>query len=169
MIGERLKRARSAAGLSMTDLGLAAGVSSNMIKKYEHDESMPSSSVLIKLAEALGVRTEFFFRPDSVKHSGIEANTPQKVSDRIAADVLDQAERWLELNNLLPNSPIPSFESPSNLPSLEAFAREQKLLFEQLVYRSAGQGLISDSKAAQLLKIPVGQFRKDKMMKELAV
>lgn len=122
MIGERLKRARSAAGLSMAKLGQAAGVSANMIKKYEHDDSMPSSSVLIKLAEALGVRTEFFFRPNSFKLSGIEyrkkANTPQKVLDRIAADVLDQAERWFELKNLWPNFPIPRFESPSNLPSV---------------------------------------------------
>lgn len=132
MIGERLKRARSAAGLSMAKLGKAVGVSANMIKKYEHDESMPSSPVLIKMAEALDVRTEFFFRPLTVKLAGIEyrkkASTPQKVLDRIAADVLDQAERWLELKNLWPDFPIPAFERPVNLPKvstlgdLEAFS-----------------------------------------------
>ena len=61
MIGERLKRARDAAGLSMQSLGKQAGVSAPMIQKYERDESMPSSSVLIQLAKALNVRTEFFF------------------------------------------------------------------------------------------------------------
>lgn len=60
MIGERLKRARDAAGLSMQSLGKQAGVSAPMIQKYERDESMPSSSVLIQLAKALNVRTEFF-------------------------------------------------------------------------------------------------------------
>ena len=156
MIGERLKRARNAAGLSMAKLGQAAGVSANMIKKYEHDDSMPSSSVLIKLSEALGVRTEFFFRADSVKLSGIVASTPpQKESDRIAADVLDQAERWLELKILWPNFPIPSFESSSNLPSEEAYFQEQTLLFEQLVYRGASEGLISDSKAPSFSKCPL--------------
>lgn len=124
MIGERLKRARSAAGLSMAKLGKAAGVSANMIKKYEHDDSMPSSSVLIKMAEALDVRTEFFFRPVTVKLSGIEyrkkASTPQKVLDKISADVLDQAERWFELRNLWPDFPIPNFEFPGNLPNVSA-------------------------------------------------
>ena len=60
MIGERLKRARAAAGLSMQALGEQAGVSANMIKKYEHDVSMPSSSMLLKLGKALGVRSEYF-------------------------------------------------------------------------------------------------------------
>lgn len=63
MIGERLKRARTAAGLSMRGLAEQVGVSANMIKKYEHDESMPSSPVLIKLAQALKVRSEYFFAP----------------------------------------------------------------------------------------------------------
>ena len=134
MIGERLKRARSATGLSMAKLGKAVGVSANMIKKYEHNDSMPSSSVLIKMAEALGVRTEFFFRPMTVTLSGIEyrkkASTPQKVLDKITADVLDQAERWLELKNLWPEFPIPSFQRPANMPAvstlndLEAFSVE---------------------------------------------
>lgn len=122
MIGERLKRARSAAGLSMAKLGKAAGVSANMIKKYEHNDSMPSSSVLIKMAEALEVRSEFFFRPATVKLAGIEyrkkASTPQKVLDKIAADVLDQAERWFELKNLWPDFPISDYEHPANLPGI---------------------------------------------------
>jgi Zn-dependent peptidase ImmA (M78 family)/DNA-binding XRE family transcriptional regulator len=132
MIGERLKRVRSASGLSMAKLGEAVGVSANMIKKYEHDDSMPSSSVLIKMAEALDVRTEFFFRPMTVTLSGIEyrkkASTPQKVLNKITADVLDQAERWLELKNLWPEFPIPSFGCPANLTAvhtlddLEAFS-----------------------------------------------
>ena len=43
MIGKRLKRARTAAGLSLAELGKQVGVSANMIKKYEHDESCPAS------------------------------------------------------------------------------------------------------------------------------
>lgn len=128
MIGERLKRARAAAGLSMQALGKQAGVSAPMIQKYERDESMPSSSVLLKLATALNVRTEFFFRPTKITLSGVEyrkkSNTPHKVLDRITADVLDQAERWFELKNLWPEFPVPTFSLPNNLPervdSLEA-------------------------------------------------
>ncbi len=121
MIGERLKRARAASGLSMKALGEAAGVSANMIKKYEHDTSMPSSGVLINLSKALQVRSEYFFRPSKVELSGVEyrkrANTPKSILKRIEADVLDQAERWQELANLWPNFPVPEFSLPKSLPS----------------------------------------------------
>lgn len=120
MIGERLIRARAASGLSMKALGDAAGVSANMIKKYEHDISMPSSGVLIKLSKALQVRSEYFFRPSKVKLSAVEyrkrTNTPRGILKRIEADVLDQAERWEELSNLWPNFPLPDFATPQSLP-----------------------------------------------------
>lgn len=107
MIGERLKRARAAAGLSMQRLGTQVGVSANMIKKYEHNESMPSSPVLIKLGKALNVRSEYFFRPTDIKLTQVEyrkrSTATKKLSHQVEADVLDQAERWYELKNLWPN------------------------------------------------------------------
>lgn len=124
MIGERLKRARAAAGLSMSKLGKAAGVTAPMIQKYERGLSMPSSSVLIKLAEALNVRTEYFFRPNRIELAGVEyrkkARTPKKVLDQITADVLDQAERWFELKNIWPDFPIPEFSRPKGLPTVHS-------------------------------------------------
>lgn len=120
MIGQRLVRARAASGLSMKALGEAVGVSSNMIKKYEHDTSMPSSGVLIKLAKALQVRSEYFFRPSKIELSNVEyrkrCNTPKGLLKRIQADVIDQAERWEELSNLWPNFPLPDFTVPTSLP-----------------------------------------------------
>ncbi len=136
MIGERLKRARAAAGLSMQALGEQAGVSANMIKKYEHDESMPSSPVLIKLGQALGVRCEYFFRPVSVSLSRVEylkrANTPAAVLKRIEADVLDQAERWQELANLWPHFPVPAFSGVPHLPKQVAALEEVEQVAEQV-------------------------------------
>lgn len=123
MFAKRLLRARKAAGLSMSALAEEVGVSANMIKKYEHGESVPSSGKLYKLAQALGVRSEYFFRPTKVELSGIEyrkrATTPQKILDRINGDVLDQAERWKELLEFYPDSirPVPQFKLPSNLPN----------------------------------------------------
>ena len=120
MIGERIKRARAAAGLSMQALGKQVGVSANMIKKYEHNISMPGSAMFIKLGKALGVRTEYFFRPINVSLSGVEyrkrSNTPAAVLKQIEADVLDQAERWQELANIWPTFPVPSFSGISGLP-----------------------------------------------------
>jgi Zn-dependent peptidase ImmA (M78 family)/DNA-binding XRE family transcriptional regulator len=122
MIGERLKRARAASGLSMADLGSKADVSATMIQKYERGNSMPSSSVLIAISKALGVRTEYFFRPNVVQLSGVEyrkkASTPKKILNKLTADVLDQAERWFELRNLWPEFPMPEFDAPDNLPEI---------------------------------------------------
>ncbi|WP_339724124.1 XRE family transcriptional regulator [uncultured Paraglaciecola sp.] len=122
MFAERLNRARKAAGLSMSTLAKEVGVSANAIKKYEHGENMPSSGKLYKLSKALGVRSEYFFRPTKVELSGVEyrkrASTPKKTLDRISADVHDQAEQWAELLELYPDSvrPVPKFSLPANLP-----------------------------------------------------
>ncbi|MGO2233988.1 MAG: helix-turn-helix domain-containing protein [Marinomonas sp.] len=122
MFAERLERARKAAGLSMKALADEIDLSANSIKKYEHGTAMPSSTNLLKLAKALSVRTEYFFRPTKVEISGVEyrkrANTAQKVLARINGDVLDQAERWQELLEFYPDpvKPIPEFSLPENLP-----------------------------------------------------
>ncbi|MEL0635208.1 MAG: helix-turn-helix domain-containing protein [Marinomonas sp.] len=122
MFAERLERARKAAGLTMKALADEIDLSANSINKYEHGIAMPSSTNLLKLAKALSVRTEYFFRPTKVEISGVEyrkrASTPKKVLDRINGDVLDQAERWQELLELYPDSvkPIPEFGLPDDLP-----------------------------------------------------
>lgn len=138
MFGERLLRARSAAGLSMKQLAEKAGVSANMIKKYEHNESMPGSAVLVKMSRALGVRNEYFFRPTTVELKNIEYRKRQTLSAKmlaqIHADVIDQAERWLELANLWPNFPVATFAQPDlpaelveNYPQLETIADDVRL------------------------------------------
>jgi len=123
MFAKRLVRARKAAGLSMSALAQQVGVSANAIKKYEHGLNMPASRHLLALAAALGVRTEYFFRPIKVELQGVEyrkrANTPKKVLDKINGDVMEQAERWSELLNLYPDSvkPVLPFLLPVNLSS----------------------------------------------------
>ena len=55
MIGQKLKVARVAAGLSLRDLSevIEGRVTAQAIGKYERDEDMPSSGVLFALAQAL--------------------------------------------------------------------------------------------------------------------
>jgi Zn-dependent peptidase ImmA (M78 family)/transcriptional regulator with XRE-family HTH domain len=123
MIGERLQRARKAAGMSLRVLADQADLSHTTIDKFEKGKFTPSSSNLIKIAKVLGVRTEYFFRPQV-----IEIQTPEyrkkttlakKVLDQIEGDIFDQAERWHELLSLYPKSPIQSFSLPTtNLPEL---------------------------------------------------
>ena len=61
MIGNRLKLARSASGLSLRGLSdrIDNRVTAQAIGKYERDESMPSSGVLIALADALNVSVNY--------------------------------------------------------------------------------------------------------------
>ncbi len=113
MFNTRLHRARKAAGLSLRELGERVGVSHASIKKYEDGDAMPSSDILLQLARALQVRTEYFFRPDPVVLESIEyrkrSSLPKKRLDAITHEVLDQIERRIELENLFPQSPVKSF------------------------------------------------------------
>jgi Zn-dependent peptidase ImmA (M78 family)/DNA-binding XRE family transcriptional regulator len=122
MLSDRLKQARQAAGLSQRDLAERAGISAMAISHYEKGRSTPSSGVLLALAKVLGVRVEYFFRPRQVKLQAVNYRKHARVSDktlqRIEARVLEQVERFLELEQFFPTLPIQAFEVPENLPSL---------------------------------------------------
>lgn len=119
MLNQRLQRARKAAGISLRDLGSVIGLSHAAIKKYEDGTAMPTSEVLIKLARALSVRTEYFFRPENIVLEGVEyrkrSSLPQKRLNAITHEILDQIERRLELENLFPSPPVKSFSAPESL------------------------------------------------------
>lgn len=120
MMGSRIKQAREASGLSQRDLAAACGLSAMAISKYERGELVPSSQVLGALAEALGVRVEYFFRTRSVELEKLEfrkhAHLPAKQEQRVLADARDQIERWFELEDLLPNEWAEPFSVPAGVP-----------------------------------------------------
>ncbi len=121
MISERLSMARKSAGLSLRELAARSGLSHTAIAKFEKDQLTPSSRQLMDLAKILGVRSEFFFRPMRAEIKGVEyrtkSSTPKKLLDRIHGDVLEQAERWLELISLYPQAPLKPFALPDGLPT----------------------------------------------------
>jgi len=120
MIGERIKRARNAVGLSMRAAGELAGLSAMAISKIERGLVTPASQTLIRLARALDTPLEYFFRPETADLSGIEyrkrAALGAKQLKRIEADVLEQVERYLELQALFPQPPVKEFAIPDGLP-----------------------------------------------------
>lgn len=120
MIGARIKQARKAAGLSLRALAAKADVTAMAISKYETGKSTPSSKVLLSLAKALNVRTEYFFRPVKVELKEVEyrkhAKLPVKALRKIEGDVVEQIERFIELEQLLPNGPVQPFKLPEHLP-----------------------------------------------------
>lgn len=61
-IGQRIKAARQAAGLSRKDLAERLGVTANAISNYENDVSFPKPPVLFAMFGALGVDANTLFR-----------------------------------------------------------------------------------------------------------
>lgn len=110
MIGNRLKRARDAMGFSLRDLEAAiqGKVTAQAIGKYERDESMPSSGVLLALASALKVTPEFLMSERQIELSGVDFRKGPRAGAKeeraVEAAVLDQVERYLELEELLPGA-----------------------------------------------------------------
>lgn len=117
MIGERLKMARRMAGLSQRALAQKADLSAMAISKYERDLNTPSSAVLIRLAQVLEVKAEFFLRPATVTIAAPSfrrrASLPRKQEDAILAKIQEWLERYLEVESLLADSP--RFDLPPEL------------------------------------------------------
>jgi Zn-dependent peptidase ImmA (M78 family)/transcriptional regulator with XRE-family HTH domain len=108
MIGSRLKLAREAAGLSLRDLQdrINGLVSAQAIGKYERDEMMPSSSVLLAMAKAVGVSPEYLLSKRDVALTEIDFRrhtaAGEKEQRAVQAMVLDYAERYMQIESLLP-------------------------------------------------------------------
>lgn len=90
------------------------------VSKFERGLTTPTSQTLIRLARALGTRTEFFLRPTTVTLQQPEyrkrASLPKKQLAQVEADILDQVERFLELLSLFPTRPVARFEVPTAVP-----------------------------------------------------
>lgn len=106
IFGKRLKSAREMKGLSMADLveRMADIVSKQAISKYEAGKMFPDSTVLIKLAEVLGVKVDYFFRPFTVSLSGIEFRKKAKMTEKarksVGQQVMDHVERYFEIEEI---------------------------------------------------------------------
>lgn len=120
MLGMRLQRARKAAGLSLRDLAAKVGLTHTAIRKYEEEKLVPSSTLLLSLAGALGVRTEYFFRPLTVELERIDyrkhRDFPKRRLEAIEYALLDQIERRLELESFFPKPPGRAFVPIGSLP-----------------------------------------------------
>lgn len=132
MIGDRIHQARKASGLSMRELAKKAGVSAMAISKYENNKNTPSSGVLISLSKALDVRTEYFFRQGRIELRALEYRKHpkllKKVLMQIEGDVIEQIERYIQLEEVLPVSPIKAFSLPRSLKvKIESYVQIESL------------------------------------------
>jgi Zn-dependent peptidase ImmA (M78 family) len=107
VIGQRLKIARAAAGLSLRDLEAAVDkrVTAQAIGKYERNEDMPSSGVLSALASALNVSEDYLLASDELVLDGVEFRKNELASKREEAFLEGRAlhllERYLAVEDAL--------------------------------------------------------------------
>ncbi len=107
MIGNRLKIARGAAGLSLRELQAKIGnlVTAQAIGKYERNEAMPGSDVLVGLAQALDVSEDYLLDDENLVLEDVEFRKKDVSSKRhesqIRAKTLDLLGRYLAVEELL--------------------------------------------------------------------
>ncbi|MCU0733638.1 MAG: XRE family transcriptional regulator, partial [Hyphomonas sp.] len=107
MFPDRLRLARSRAGLSLRDLSAAIGgeVSAQAIGKYENGEMMPSARVLTLLGKSLGVSLDFLMSSQVTALEGVEfrdsKSTGAKLRSQIEAIVIEEVERYLMIEEIL--------------------------------------------------------------------
>lgn len=119
MLAERIHQARLAAGLTLATMGERVGVSHTAIQKFEKGLLTPSSSQLLKLARACGVRTEYFFRTHTItllhpqfRKTAAFGKVAQKA---LQIRVVEQIEKRIELLDAFPELPLPRFSLPTSL------------------------------------------------------
>lgn len=104
-VAERVVAARKMAALNQRELASKIGMSAMAISKYESGAIIPNSAVLLKIAQATGVKPDFFFRPTSVHVSPPSfrrrGNLGKKKQHALLARVCDWLERYLEIESLV--------------------------------------------------------------------
>jgi Zn-dependent peptidase ImmA (M78 family)/DNA-binding XRE family transcriptional regulator len=125
-IHERIRRARVSRGLTLDALAQELGdISKQGLSKYEKGLAVPNSTRLLKLAKALGVKPEYFFRSDSVSLAPLEfrklAKMPIYKQEQIRELMRDHLERYLALEGsfeeTLPGKLIPPHAFSVNTPA----------------------------------------------------
>lgn len=129
----RLKSARSQAKLSMRELAEKAGnvVTFNSIKKYEDGLMTPEPTTMIALANAMGVKVEYFMRPVKVELGNVDfrkkASLRAKDIIAIKEQIRDFLERYLEVEEIL--GITSRFQKPQPLPLGQSPMQVEKAVY----------------------------------------
>ena len=106
----RLRQARLMRGFSLEKLSqsLSSSVTRQAINKYEKGLMKPDSRMLIALADALGVKIDYFYRPFTVEVDRVEFRRKPGFTEKmvlaIKERVRDELERYLEIEQLSDSS-----------------------------------------------------------------
>ncbi len=140
IFGRRLKLARQKEKLSMEELSNKTGgaVSKQTISKYESGKAMAGSDILEKLANALKVPMDYFFRPFYFDISKINISFRKKSSIKakdessLVSKIQDKVEHFLEIEKILSidntynkTDIFPVISSPAQMKELAKTIRTQ--------------------------------------------
>jgi Zn-dependent peptidase ImmA (M78 family)/DNA-binding XRE family transcriptional regulator len=111
MISDRIHRARLLRGLTLEALAQRMGdITKQALSKFEKGEVVPSSTRLLQLSRALGVKPEYFFRPDAIELGPIEfrklSNMPARDQKAVIEQARDHLERYLALEQCFDASDV---------------------------------------------------------------
>ena len=107
MIGDRIRQLRLARGLSLEGLAIETGniVTKQAISKYEKGRSVPSNTVLLRLAQAFGVKAAFLLSEPDIEVEFVAYRKTSKLTkkeqQRIQSIVQGELEDRVALANLL--------------------------------------------------------------------
>ena len=112
--------ARSAAGLSLRELSdrIDNIVTAQALSKYEHDEMMPGSAVLLALSRTLDVSVAYLMASPDVVLEGVEFRRVEfgaREQARLEARVVDSVQRYLAIEDVL-NVASVAWERPRGAP-----------------------------------------------------
>ena len=167
-LGQRIKLSRHALGLSLRDLEskIDNRVSAQAISKYERDESMPSSGVLIVLAGALGVSEDYLSHDSDIVLEDIEFRKKSFASERekiqVEARVLNLLERYLTVEDIL-GLPTVGWDMPrdtlwpvlSNLAEIEQAALNIRLYWGVGINPIPNLVELFEDRGIKILSIPL--------------
>lgn len=128
MIGDQIRRARIAAGMTLDDVRLALSdvdlsVTKAGLSKYELNKSVPKASTLLTIAAVLGVPSSYFMEePEvSVKWLAFRNHAPltKRRQDRITTFASDVAEKQVQLLRAVYPVATPHFPSPRHVCSAD--------------------------------------------------
>lgn len=113
-------------------------ITKQAISKYETAKMMPSSTVLVALATALDVDTDYFFRPFTFDINELnvsfrkKSNTSVKDVNSLKVQIQDEVERYLEVEEILgkdkqhaPQIDCGQISTPSQMRELAREIREK--------------------------------------------
>jgi Zn-dependent peptidase ImmA (M78 family)/DNA-binding XRE family transcriptional regulator len=112
-LGGRLKMARKAKQLSLEKLADEVGLSAMSISKYENNKMTPDSTMLLKLANALDVKVEFFFRQIDLGLTPVKKRSHSRLSKSdqkmVEVRVLEYVERYFDALSFFPGRELAAF------------------------------------------------------------